>query len=129
MEAHMAGDLAPLLQAVKRMIIRTVGADEHDTDLLNGTDLYIRAGNLRFEVAYAWDVEGGIRVTGDVTAAHNECKPFFIAKTVDEAYQKLKVKLLPALAALAASVAQRDKAREEGGFGMQEGAPYELSVG
>lgn len=124
----MPDERESVLQGITRMIIRTVGADEKDTSLYNGSDWYIRAGNLRFTVAYAWDVVGGIRVTGDITAAHNERKPFFIAKTVDEAYQKLTAKLLPALTALAAAAVQSNPAWEEGGFGMQEEVPCDVSV-
>ncbi len=124
----MVDERQPILEGITRMIIRTVGADEKDASLYNGSDWYIRAGNLCFTVAYAWDVVGGIRVTGDITAAHNERKPFFTAKTVDEAYQKLTVKLLPALRALAATAVRRNPAWEEGGFGIQECVPYDVSV-
>jgi hypothetical protein len=60
----------------------------------------------------SWSVSG-VRVVGDVLASHRDRKPFFVAKDLAEAVEKLKTKLIPALNELEENCKKRDAWQKE----------------
>lgn len=100
-----------LQKAIGAMILATVPGAHSVAE-----GYIVRTEDMKFDLRrmgrYSWNTTG-IRVTGDSMKPHDERKPFFIAKTVEEAKEKLTGKLIPNIQALAARIDAKNARRKE----------------